>query len=175
MIKRMDWLPLNNMIFRADLSKDYFIDAHWALYCENYLEGFHIPFVHGSLDQALSYADYSIELFPFSVLQLGVGSSGTETFDTPSGVARYVSVVEGASVRFPSTSSVTGAFAAFLIKLTVSRPLSDGRVNGFEAGTVYGLPPDARGSMRRSLPSRVERSWPFRIGSPSDPPSPRPI
>ncbi len=26
------------------LSKSYEIDAHWALYCENYLEEFHIPF-----------------------------------------------------------------------------------------------------------------------------------
>ena len=72
-------------MFDPDRSRDYEVKANWALYCDNFLEGFHIPFVHGSLDQALSYADYSIELFPFSVLQLGVGSSGTETFDTPSG------------------------------------------------------------------------------------------
>jgi choline monooxygenase len=25
------------------------VRAHWALYCENYLEGFHIPYVHAAL------------------------------------------------------------------------------------------------------------------------------
>jgi choline monooxygenase len=29
--------------------RDYEIAAHWALYVENYLEGFHIPFVHPGL------------------------------------------------------------------------------------------------------------------------------
>jgi hypothetical protein len=32
------------------------VNAHWALYCDNYLEGFHIPFVHEDLDAALIMA-----------------------------------------------------------------------------------------------------------------------
>ncbi|HVE60318.1 MAG TPA: aromatic ring-hydroxylating dioxygenase subunit alpha, partial [Chitinophagaceae bacterium] len=44
MMARLHWLPLNEFIFRPELSKDYYVKAHWALYCENYLEGFHIPF-----------------------------------------------------------------------------------------------------------------------------------
>src|SRR6476469_8703695 len=31
-------------------TRTYEIEAHWALYCENYLEGFHIPFVHKALN-----------------------------------------------------------------------------------------------------------------------------
>jgi choline monooxygenase len=46
MIDRLSWLPLHEFVFRPELSKDYRVAAHWALYCENYLEGFHIPFVH---------------------------------------------------------------------------------------------------------------------------------
>ncbi|MFN3330835.1 MAG: SRPBCC family protein, partial [Pyrinomonadaceae bacterium] len=48
-------------------ARDYFVKAHWALYCENYLEGFHIPFVHKSLNKVVS--DYSTEIFRFSSLQ----------------------------------------------------------------------------------------------------------
>jgi choline monooxygenase len=48
MMERISWLPLNEFFFRPDLSKKYHINCNWALYCENYLEGFHIPFVHGA-------------------------------------------------------------------------------------------------------------------------------
>ena len=37
-------------------SRDYTVEAHWALYVENYLEGLHIPFVHPGLMQALDLA-----------------------------------------------------------------------------------------------------------------------
>lgn len=50
-------------------SKDYEVDAHWALYCENYLEGFHIPFVHKSLNEIVDYGSYSTETFRYSSLQ----------------------------------------------------------------------------------------------------------
>lgn len=50
-------------------TKDYEINAHWALYCENYLEGFHVPFVHQSLNSVIDYGSYTTETFPFSSLQ----------------------------------------------------------------------------------------------------------
>jgi choline monooxygenase len=40
-----DFEPLDLKIFS---SREYEVNSHWALYCENYLEGFHIPFVHHS-------------------------------------------------------------------------------------------------------------------------------
>lgn len=52
-------------------TRDYEIDAHWALYCENYLEGFHIPFVHQSLNAVIDYGSYSTETFRYSSLQTG--------------------------------------------------------------------------------------------------------
>jgi choline monooxygenase len=54
-------------------TKDYEVKAHWALYCENYLEGFHIPFVHKSLNEELDYGNYKTETFRFSSLQTGFG------------------------------------------------------------------------------------------------------
>lgn len=57
-------------------AKDYEINAHWALYCENYLEGFHIPFVHKSLNDELDYGKYATETFRYSSLQTGIEETG---------------------------------------------------------------------------------------------------
>jgi len=85
MMQRVSWLPLNEFNYRPDLSKDYYINANWALYCENYLEGFHIPFVHAGLNAAIDFTDYSTELFyPFSSLQIGISKTGESYFDLPS-------------------------------------------------------------------------------------------
>lgn len=58
--------------------KEYEIDAHWALYCENYLEGFHIPFVHHSLNEIVDYGTYSTETFRYASLQTGFDKQGTQ-------------------------------------------------------------------------------------------------
>lgn len=83
MMQRVGWLPLEKLVFRPDLSKDYHVKAHWALYCENYLEGFHIPFVHGGLNAVLDWSSYTTELFRYSNLQLGIGKKGDVCFDLP--------------------------------------------------------------------------------------------
>jgi choline monooxygenase len=57
--------------------RDYEVNAHWALYCENYLEGFHIPFVHHSLNEIVDYGTYRTETFRFSSLQTGFDADGT--------------------------------------------------------------------------------------------------
>ena len=53
------------------------------LYVDNYLEGFHIPFVHPELNQALDYSGYSTEVFDGGVLQIGKASQGDVKFDLP--------------------------------------------------------------------------------------------
>lgn len=83
MMDRLSWLPVNEFIFRPDLSKDYFVAAHWALYCENYLEGFHIPFVHSGLNAVIDYGEYTTELFRYSSLQLGIAKENEDCFDLP--------------------------------------------------------------------------------------------
>lgn len=57
-------------------SKDYEVNAHWALYCENYLEGFHIPFVHHALNEIVDYGTYTTETFRYSSLQTGFDAHG---------------------------------------------------------------------------------------------------
>ncbi len=83
MQRRVGWLPLHAFYFDPTRSRDYLIHAHWALYCENYLEGFHLPFVHADLTAALDYGNYRTELFVHSNLQVGIGKSGTRCFDLP--------------------------------------------------------------------------------------------
>jgi choline monooxygenase len=63
----------------------YDVAAHWALYVENYLEGFHVPFVHPRLAEALDYQSYRTELFSSCSLQIGVAKGDDAIFDLPAG------------------------------------------------------------------------------------------
>ena len=83
MMQRVGWMPVENFVFRPDLSKDYSVNAHWALYCENYLEGFHIPFVHAGLNAIIDFGNYRTELFDLSSLQIGIAKEDEACFDLP--------------------------------------------------------------------------------------------
>ena len=83
MIERIGFLPLHQFKFHKSLSKDYLINSHWALYCDNYLEGFHIPFVHEDLNDVLDYGNYTTEIYEHFNLQIGYANDGEEVFDLP--------------------------------------------------------------------------------------------
>lgn len=85
MNERIGFLPLEQFAFDESLSKDYLVHAHWALYCDNYLEGFHVPFVHEGLNKVLDYGSYTTEIYKHCNLQIGYADEGTEVFDLPSG------------------------------------------------------------------------------------------
>jgi choline monooxygenase len=73
---RLDTLPFRELAYDASGTRDYVVNANWALYLDNYLEGFHIPYVHNSLAAAIDYGAYAVELGRYSVLQLGVAKPG---------------------------------------------------------------------------------------------------
>jgi len=83
--KRLSWVPFQEFRYAPEFSQDYLVNAHWALYCDNYLEGFHIPYVHPTLNEVIDYKNYTTELFPFSNLQLGIAKGGEMMFDIPEG------------------------------------------------------------------------------------------
>lgn len=85
MSARVGFLPLAE--FRHDPSRDrtFEIRAHWALYCDNYLEGFHIPFVHADLHAAVDYDRYRTILFDHCSLQVAEARDGHEAFTLPEG------------------------------------------------------------------------------------------
>lgn len=88
-IDRIGWMPTDSFVFEENGTKNYPVNAHWALYCDNYLEGFHIPFVHPALNDALAFEEYETENFPFTTLQKGVAKEGEPHFDIPSGKLDY--------------------------------------------------------------------------------------
>lgn len=83
MMDRLSWLPLHEFKYDPNRSREYLVQANWALYCDNYLEGFHIPFIHRELAQSLDYNQYASEIYPYSNLQLGIASDGELCFDLP--------------------------------------------------------------------------------------------
>jgi choline monooxygenase len=90
MMERVNWIPLDDFKFRPDLSRVFNVKANWALYCENYLEGFHIPFVHAGLNAVIDFGEYATELFfPYSNLQLGLAKSNEDCFDLPANSPDY--------------------------------------------------------------------------------------
>lgn len=83
MKERVGFLPLEEFSLNRALSKDYLVHAHWALYCDNYLEGFHVPFVHEELGKVLDYGSYSTEIYEYCNLQIGYANDASEVFDLP--------------------------------------------------------------------------------------------
>jgi choline monooxygenase len=83
MQERVGFMPISQFRYAPELSRDYLVNAHWALYCDNYLEGFHIPFVHPDLNTALDYGEYYTELFEHCNLQVGIADAATPCFDLP--------------------------------------------------------------------------------------------
>lgn len=92
---RVAFLPLHECRFDATRSRDYLVAANWALYCENYLEGFHIPYVHAGLNQALDYGAYRTELFRWCSLQLGLSRGGEDAIAPPRGAADHGQAIAG--------------------------------------------------------------------------------
>lgn len=84
-VERTSWMPVEDFSFDAENSNEYTIDANWALYCDNYLEEFHIPYVHGSSLAALDYEAYRTERFRWGNLQFGYVRKGGGLFELPSG------------------------------------------------------------------------------------------
>lgn len=82
---RIGFIPVEKLKVDTTRSREYMVKAHFALYCENYLEGFHVPYVHAGLNMALEYGAYSTELFEFSNLQIGIARPGEPCFDLPRG------------------------------------------------------------------------------------------
>lgn len=81
--ERLHWLPFDKFVFAPEHSTEYLLHANWMLYCDNYLEGFHIPFVHPDLNKQLDFGKYRNELFDSGNLQIGVSKDDEHVFQLP--------------------------------------------------------------------------------------------
>ena len=82
---RLAHLPFRELTYDSAGARDYLVNANWALYVDNYLEGFHIPYVHSGLAATLDYGEYAVELERYSVAQLGIAQPGEPAFRPPPG------------------------------------------------------------------------------------------
>ncbi len=87
--ERLFFLPFDRLVLEPTLCRDYLIKANWMLYCDNYLEGFHIPFVHPELNKMLDGKNYETLIFKWCNLQIGYSSGGDYIFDIPSNSPDY--------------------------------------------------------------------------------------
>lgn len=71
--------PFDELEFQPEYSRDYHVKANWMTYCDNYSEGFHIPFVHPALNKTISYDDYTVRTFEHCTLQVGYCKPGEKS------------------------------------------------------------------------------------------------
>jgi choline monooxygenase len=102
--------------FAPERSREYEVAANWALYCDNYLEGFHIPFVHPALSAAVDYGTYRTELFRWGTIQVARAKDGEDAFE--GGVAAYYAFL------FPATMLNVYPWG---LSINVVRPLAVAR------------------------------------------------
>ncbi len=76
----LEGVDMPELIYEPSRSRDYLVKCNWALYVENYLEGFHIPYVHSSLNEVIDYGSYTTELYEHGNLQIGIAKAGEECF-----------------------------------------------------------------------------------------------
>ena len=58
----------------------YTIECNWKVYVDNYLEGYHLPYVHPGLSGILDYRRYQTDLFAWHSLQHSPVSAGEELY-----------------------------------------------------------------------------------------------
>lgn len=82
--ERIGFLPLSEFQLESSGIQEFLVAAHWELYVENYLEGFHVPFVHRSLAAAIDTRDYRLESFSGGTVQIAL-SKQDSAFELPEG------------------------------------------------------------------------------------------
>lgn len=68
-----------------DAETTYDVPSHWALYVDNFLEGFHIPWVHPALARTIDYKQYTTAVGERENVQIAIARDGEPAFDLPDG------------------------------------------------------------------------------------------
>ena len=82
---RLNWYPFEKLEYNKETSNSWTINANWDLYCENYLEGFHVPFIHRGLNSDIKLDTYTTVLLDHGVLQYTDSRSDKDKLDIPDG------------------------------------------------------------------------------------------
>jgi phenylpropionate dioxygenase-like ring-hydroxylating dioxygenase large terminal subunit len=85
MIERLSFLPLAEFAHDSAADRVYEFGASWILYVDNYLEGFHIPFIHAGLNAKIDWRDYRTEIHRYCSAQIATAAEGEPAFEPPAG------------------------------------------------------------------------------------------
>lgn len=121
MNERVGWMPVEQFKYDPNRSQEYLVRANWALYCDNYLEGFHIPFIHKDLAKTLDYGAYASEIYQFSNLQLGIARGGETVFALPESSPDYGKQI--AAYYYWLFPNIMFNFYPWGLSLNIVRPL----------------------------------------------------
>lgn len=83
--RRLEGLAVTEWKYDAAAAREYVVEANWALYLENYLEGFHIPFIHAALNEKLDAKTYRTETWAHGSVQIGPAAPDEPCFELPAG------------------------------------------------------------------------------------------
>lgn len=83
--RRVEFMPVAEFKLDANAQKTYEFEANWALYVDNYLEGFHIPFIHKKLASTMEWNHYKTTLYDYCNLQVAPAAPGEPAFELPAG------------------------------------------------------------------------------------------
>lgn len=133
--ERIGFFPLQQFKRNDSLSKDYLVNCHWALYCDNYLEGFHIPFVHQDLNRVVNYGKYTTISYEHLNLQIGYADEGQEVFDFPVGHVDHGKFV--AAYYYWLFPNLMFNFYPWGLSLNLVRPLDINRTKVSFVSFVY--------------------------------------
>ena len=99
---RLGSYPFEDLMYNELSSNDYILDANWALYCENYLEGFHVPFVHSGLNNDLEFKSYKTVLLENGVLQFSKSNKPENSINNENIYAYYYYLFPNIMLNFYS-------------------------------------------------------------------------
>lgn len=82
-------LPMRFPELRFARRVDYEVRCNWKVYVDNYLEGYHVPYVHPELMKLYDYQSYVTEVHDWYSLQVGPLSGADNVYGARAGEALY--------------------------------------------------------------------------------------
>ena len=102
--ERTGHLPWERLVVALEGCREYEVRANWALWCDNYLEGLHIPYLHPTLNGAIDMNRYETLPLQHGSLQIGLASGNDHALSAPPGHPDHGRAVAGYYFHlFPTT------------------------------------------------------------------------
>src|SRR5438309_969093 len=79
---------------------DYDVRANWKVYVDNYLEGYHVPYVHPELYSLYDYEGYVTEVHDWYSVQVGPLTGDSNVYTAGGGEALYYQVFPNLMLNF---------------------------------------------------------------------------